>query len=227
MGPIQIFLLGLEDFAAIGGIAEELAALSDRGTIRIVDARFLLKGADSEVVAVRASDLDDSEREDLRCAAGALVGLGAGAVLGGDEGAAAGLVLGASAAMDVGELGMNAAEISQLGEELEAGDALLLLVIENVWAAGLPGAFRDAGVVFGQQDYLAPEGLMALGAMLGLQVALDARGSVADDRELVVGGKANRPPPTANLCEEQWVRRLQADLGDYAEFAGAVDRLVA
>ena len=174
MGPIQIFLLGFEDFQATGGIADELTALNDAGTIRIIDARFLLKESDDEVVAVRVSDLDDSEREDLRAAAGALVGLGAGAVLGGDDGAAAGLVLGADAAMDVGELGMGEAEIGALAEELEVGDALLLLVIQNVWAAGLAGAIRDAGVVFAQQDYLSPEGLVALGALLGLKVAIDA-----------------------------------------------------
>jgi hypothetical protein len=60
--------------------------------------------------------------------------------------------------------------VSQL---LEVGDALLFLVLENVWAMGLAAAFREAGVVFAQQDYLAPEGLVALGAMLGLEVALD------------------------------------------------------
>jgi hypothetical protein len=174
MGPIQILLLGFEDFHATGGIADELTALSDVGTIRIIDARFLLKQSDDEVVAARVSDLDDSEREDLRAAAGALVGLGAGAVLGGDDGAAAGVVLGADAAMGIGELGLSEAEVGQLAEELEVGDALLLLVIENVWAAGLAGAIRDAGVVFAQQDYLSPEGLVALGAMLGLGVALDA-----------------------------------------------------
>jgi hypothetical protein len=174
MSPIQILLLGFEDFHATGGIADELTALSDAGTIRIVDARFLLKESDDEVVAVRVSDLDDSEREDLRAAAGALVGLGAGAVLGGDDGAATGLVLGADAAMNVGEIGLSEAEIGELAEELAVGDALLLLVIENVWAAGLAGAIRDAGVVFAQQDYLSPEGLVALGAMLGLEVALAA-----------------------------------------------------
>lgn len=173
MGPIQIFLLGFEDFQATGGIAAELTALSDAGTIRIIDARFLLKDSDNEVVAVRVSDLDDNEREDLRAAAGALVGLGAGAVLGGEEGAAAGLILGADAALGVGELGLSEAEIGALAEELEVGDALLLLVIENVWAAGFANAIRGAGVVFAQQDYLSPEGLVALGAMLGLEVALE------------------------------------------------------
>jgi hypothetical protein len=173
MGPIQIFLLGFEDFQDTGRIADELIALSDAGTIRIVDARFLLKESNDEVLAVRMSDLDESEREDLRAAAGALVGLGAGAVLGGEEGAAAGLVLGADAALGVGELGLSDAEIGELAAELAVGDALLLLVIENVWAAGLAGAVREAGVVSAQQHYVSPEGLVALGAMLGLEVALD------------------------------------------------------
>jgi len=174
MGPIQIFLLGFDDFRTTGGIADELTALSDAGTIHIIDARFLLKQSVSEVVAFRVSDLDNSERENLRAAAGALVGLGAGAVLGGEDGAAAGLILGADAALDIGELGLSAAEIGELAEDLEVGDALLLLVIENVWAAGFANALREAGVVYAQQDYLSPEGLVALGAMLGLEAALDS-----------------------------------------------------
>ena len=173
MGPIQIFILGFQDFLATGGIAAELEALSEAGTIRVVDARFLLKDGEDDLLAVRASDLDDTEREDLRAAAGALIGLGAGAVLGEEEGAAAGMILGAEAALGVGEIGMSDAEIAALGDEMEVGDALMLLVIENVWAAGLAGAIREAGVVFAQQDYLRPEGLVALGAMLGLEVALE------------------------------------------------------
>jgi hypothetical protein len=173
MGPIQIFILGFEDFQATGGITDELEALSDAGTIRIIDARFLLKSADDELLAVRASDLDDFEREDLRMAAGALIGLGAGAVLGGDEGAAVGAVLGADAALGVGEIGMTDGELLALGDGMEVGDALLLLVIENVWATGLRDALRDAGIVFAQQDYLTPEGLVALGTLLGVEVALE------------------------------------------------------
>ena len=170
MGPLQIFLLGFEDFAVTGRIAAELEALSDAGTIRVVDARFLVKESEDEVVAVRASDLDEDERAELRAAAGALVGLAAGAVAAGDEGAAAGALLGADAAMSA-EFGMTAEQIDALADELEVGDALLLLVIENVWAAGLRDALRDAGLVFAQQDYVTPEGLLALGAMLGAAAA--------------------------------------------------------
>jgi hypothetical protein len=49
------------------------------------------------------------------------------------------------------------------------GDALLLLVIENVWAEGLRDALRDAGAIMAGQDYLTPEGLVALGALLGVE----------------------------------------------------------
>ena len=95
-------------------------------------------------------------------------------MLGGEDGAAAGLVLGADAALGVGDVGLSEAETGALVEELEVGDALVLLVIENVWAAGFAGALRDAGVVFAQQDDVSPEGLVALGAMPGLDVAPDS-----------------------------------------------------
>lgn len=172
MGPIQILLLGFEDFEASGGIAAELAALSDAGIVRVIDARILWKDSEGEVFALRASELDDAEREDMRAAAGALVGLGAGAVIGGEEGAAAGLVLGADAALGVGDLGMGAAEIDALAEDLQPGEALLLLVLQNEWAAGLAAALRDAGLTYAQHDYLSPDALVALGALLGLEVAV-------------------------------------------------------
>ena len=52
MGPIQIMLLGFEDFNATGGIATELAALSDAGIIRVIDARFLLKDSPDGAIVV-------------------------------------------------------------------------------------------------------------------------------------------------------------------------------
>jgi hypothetical protein len=171
MGPIQIFLMEFEDFRATGGIVDELEALSEAGTIRVVDARFLLKESDGSLIAVRATDLDDAEREDLRAAAGALLGLGAGAALGSDEAALAGAILGADAALAAGPVGMTDEDVAAIGESLEVGDALLLLVVENVWATGLRDALRDAGLVSFEQDYLTPEGLIALGALLGLEAA--------------------------------------------------------
>ena len=171
MGPIQIFVLGFEDFRATGGIAAELVKLSDAGIVRIVDARFLLKEGEADLIAAHVSDLTDAEREDLRVAAGALMGLGAGAVLAGEEGAIAGSIIGADAALGIGEIGLSAENIKALGEEMKVGDALLLLVIENVWAAGFRDALRDANLMFADQGYLTPEGLVELGALLGIEMA--------------------------------------------------------
>lgn len=173
MGPIQIFLFGFEDFEATGSIAAELGALSDAGTIRIITARFLLKESSDSLVAMRVSDLTDHEREDLRAAAAALIGMGAGAVIAGDDGAVAGALLGADAALGVGDIGLTDAEILAIGDEMEVGDALLLLVIENVWAEGLRDALRVSGVTFMQQDYLTPEGLVQLGALMGIDAVLE------------------------------------------------------
>ena len=172
MGPIQVFLLEFEEFQATGGIVAELEALSEAGTIRVLDARFLMKESDDELIAARATDLSETEREDLRAAAGALIGMGAGAVLGGDdESALAGAILGADAALAADAVGMSDEDIATIGDALEVGDALLMLVLENVWASGLRDALRAAGLVYAEQDYLTPEGLVALGALLGIEAA--------------------------------------------------------
>lgn len=42
---------------------------------------------------------------------------------------------------------------------------------ENLWATGLRDALRAAGLVYAEQDYLTPEGLVALGALLGIEAA--------------------------------------------------------
>jgi hypothetical protein len=93
-------------------------------------------------------------------------------VLGGKDGAAVAAILGADAALDVGEIGLTADDVASLGSGMELDNALLLLVIENVWIAGLRDALRDAGLVYAEQDYLTPEGLVALGAMFATEIAL-------------------------------------------------------
>lgn len=168
MGPIQILLFGFEDFAATGAIVNELDRLGAAGTIRVVDARFLLKDDNGDLLAVRATDLSEDERDDLRAAAGALIGMGAGMVAAGEEGAVEGAILGAEAGYWIGEQGLSAEEIEALGEELGPGDALLLLVIDNSWAEGLRDAILDAGAVFTRGEYVTPQGLVALGALLEL-----------------------------------------------------------
>lgn len=164
-----MFLLGFESFQATGRIAQELTFLSDAGLIRVIDVRFLLKETEDAVVGLTASELDSAERAKLRDAAGALVGLGTASESAGE--APGQPVLGPDAALGIGGIGLTDAEIRELAADLEVGDAVLLLVIENVWASGLAQALRDAGIVYAKQDYVTPEGLVALGAMIGAEVA--------------------------------------------------------
>lgn len=172
MGPIQVFLFEFEDFNGTGRVIEELDALGEAGTIRLIDARFLLKESETDLLALRASDLTESEREDLRAAAGALIGFGIGATMGdGEEDAAVAALLGAEAALASGPVGMTDEDIATIGDALEVGDALLMLIIENIWATGLRDSLREAGLVYMEQDYLTPEGLIGLGALLGIEAS--------------------------------------------------------
>ena len=66
IGPIQAFVIGFPDNELFEGrIAEELARLSDVGEIRIIDAVFVIR-EDGEAAVVSVSDLDDTQRTELR-----------------------------------------------------------------------------------------------------------------------------------------------------------------
>lgn len=65
MGPVQTFLLDFEDSMPTDLVAEGLEGLSDAGTTRVVEARFLLKESDDEVLVARNTDLREDERAGL------------------------------------------------------------------------------------------------------------------------------------------------------------------
>lgn len=171
MGPIRVFLLEFQNFQTTGGVVAELSKLSGAKTIRLVDARFLVKESESEQLALRDSNLAEDEREELRAAAGAWIGIGAGAVLGSEGGAVKGALLGAEAALAAGPVGCSDEDVETIGEAVDVGDALLLVVAENVWATGLRNALRETGLVYMEQDYLTLVGLVALGQLFGIQAA--------------------------------------------------------
>ena len=49
-----------------------------------------------------------------------------------------------------------------------------MLVLEHVWAARLRDALQNSGSTYADQNYLTPEGLVALGAMLGIEATITA-----------------------------------------------------
>jgi uncharacterized membrane protein len=165
-GPIQILAVGFASNDRFEGrIADELIAASDAGTIRLIDVLFVIR-EDDEVGVMRASDLDEEQREELGAAVGALIGLGAAGIDGFVEGAELGAEV-----MAEGGLGILEDIADDLVEELPEGTSALLLIIEHRWAIGLRDAVLDAGGVLLANRWLGIGELVSLGAALAEETA--------------------------------------------------------
>jgi hypothetical protein len=165
IGPIQAFVVGFPDSDLFEGrIADELARLSDAGAIRVIDAVFVMRDGD-DVAALSVSDLDDDQRNELRAAVGALVGLG----VAGAEGAEAGAEAGGTSDAE----SPHAAEVIAAGllEDLPDGSSALVLAIEHLWAVPLRDAVRDAGGIVLGAASITPEDLVVLGMDIGDEAA--------------------------------------------------------
>ena len=139
IGPVQILVVGFPSNDRFEGrIAEELFALSDAGTIRLIDALVVMR-EDGETIIARTSDLDEEQREELGAAVGALVGLGAAGI----EGFIAGAELGADVAA-TGGLGIVEEIADEFIEGLPDDSSALLLIIEHRWAIAfaMPSSMR-------------------------------------------------------------------------------------
>jgi hypothetical protein len=97
-----------------GEIAPALEELVDSGIMRIIDLAFVTKGPDGNVFTMELEDLDSP----------------AGAAFKQFE-------------SEVGDL-VNQQDLLAVGEDLEANSSAAILVWEDVWAAKLANAIRDA-----------------------------------------------------------------------------------
>jgi len=160
-GPIQILAIGFPETDRFEGrIAEELARLSDSGVIRIVDLLAVLV-EDDEIDVLRATDLDDAQREAFGAQMGALIGLGAAGI----DGFLAGEEIGAEIANE-GGIGLVEAIGAGFIEGLPEGSGALLLIIEHRWAVGLRDAAVQAGGVLMANQWIGAQELVVLGAAL-------------------------------------------------------------
>jgi uncharacterized membrane protein len=162
IGPIQMVAIGFEQAEFKGDILREIQAATERGDIRLVDLLAVHKDREGNVVAAELSGLTLHERMELGAVIGGLIGLGAA----GEEGMEAGVLAGAMLVADEYEYGMDADAIASIGEDIPAGGAGVLLLIEHRWALGLKRAIRDAGGIVLAQDMLSPEALVAVGKAL-------------------------------------------------------------
>jgi uncharacterized membrane protein len=161
LGPVQLIVLGLPNENLQGRIAQELAAASDSGTIRVLDALAIQKEQDGTVVSLGASDLTTDQRAELGAIIGGLLGYGAA----GDEGVEAGAEMGAVAFADH-DFGLSGDDIKAIAKDIPPGTTGVLILIEHRWAIPLKEAMQSTGGVVLAQGMVRPETLIAMGSRL-------------------------------------------------------------
>jgi len=158
LGPVQLLVVSFDRPDFHGQIADELAKLADANMVRVLDAIVVNKDLDGEVTTIEFSDLSTPEIEEVGAKIGALIGLGAGGI----EGAAVGAELGAEAASD-GFL-LDDLDLVDVLDEVPAGCAAAIALIEHLWAAPLRDAIIDANGTPVVDMWVHPMDLVAIGA---------------------------------------------------------------
>ena len=118
IGPVEYMIVAFPGNKFRGEIAPALADLVESNTIRIIDLAFVGKDADGNVVAFELSDLDEDVQEQINTLDPETGGL------------------------------LNEEDLMAAAEELDPNSSAALLVWEDIWAAKVAQAIRDAdGVV--------------------------------------------------------------------------------
>jgi hypothetical protein len=137
IGPVDVIVIGFPKGSPMTGSAVPLLVdLVEQGIVRILDVMFVGKDEDGTVSGFEARDLDDK-------------GVGDFAVF---DGASSGL--------------LGDAEIEDAGGVLEPGEAAVVLVYENRWAAPFAAEVRrNGGQLLASQRIPVPDVIAALDAI--------------------------------------------------------------
>lgn len=114
IGPVEYMAVAFPGNKFTGKIAPALAELVENKTIRIIDLAFVAKGADGELVMMEVEEMDSAVGAAFR-----------------------------EIEDHVGEL-ISEEDLRKIGAELEPNSSALMLVWEDLWAAKLAGAMREA-----------------------------------------------------------------------------------
>jgi uncharacterized membrane protein len=197
-GPIQVFVIGFDEFDATGAIMAELRRVRKRGVIRIVDVLFVQKDDAGEITtSMHLTDLPESERQRLGAIAGGLIGLSAGGL----ETALAGAELGAFAVSER-DSGLGLDRIRELASAIPAGGAAAILVIEHHWAARLRDAIADAGGRSLMQAMISPDALALVGHELRAKIEAEEAIEALEAVKLAAALEVARTLADAELIEE-------------------------
>jgi len=158
VGPVQLIVLGFPEPNFHGEVIAELERLRDNDMIKVIDALAVHKGPNGELEAAHLSNLSDEEAIELGSKVGALIGLG----FEGEKGAEAGALAGAEATSTGVEV-FSDADAWDVLEDIPAGSAAALLLVEHHWAVPLRDAIAAAGGYRIGDAFISPLDLIGIG----------------------------------------------------------------
>ncbi len=164
IGPLQVLVVGFDaDTEFSGTILDELERLMTRGTIRVIDLRFLTRLGDETVAELELSGLEGDEAEAYGTVIDRLRELAGQDVEGdGDSG------------------GIGPAQIERIADELDVGESVGILLFEHTWATELKTAIRGTGGRLVTQGFLTPEAALMVGAEVAAIAEAEATIELAD-----------------------------------------------
>jgi uncharacterized membrane protein len=196
-GPIQVFVIGFDQFEPTGKIMAELRRVRKRGVIRVIDMLFVQKDRQGNITSsTHATDLSGAERQRLGSMAGALIGL----QMGGMEGAIAGSEMGALAVAER-DYGLARDQLRDLANSIPNESAAAILVIEHHWATRLRNALAGAGGRLLMQAMITPQALVMVGAELNAVIEAQQVIEAAEEVKLAAAMEVAQVLVEARLIE--------------------------
>jgi hypothetical protein len=159
LGPVQFVAFEFDTLDRFrGGILDKIEDLTAVPSVRILDALFVAKDDNGDLIALETSDLGSEEDDEFL---GVIIGELMGFSFVGEGPAETPQDL-----ADASAIGVTPADIRRIGHDLARGSALALLLVEHRWATGLRDEIRAAGGSLVSQGFLTADGLVAVGAEL-------------------------------------------------------------
>jgi uncharacterized membrane protein len=159
---VQLIVLGFRNPNFHGEIIAELERLRESDTVRVIDSLAVYKSADGELEVEHLSNLSEQEAVELGSKVGALIGLGIEGEQGMDAWAAAGAETVAAQGGVKAFTGPGAWDVL---EEIPAGSAAALVLLEHHWAVPLRDAIARAGGFRISDGFISPLDLIEIGLL--------------------------------------------------------------
>jgi hypothetical protein len=131
LGPIGYLIVEYSGNKYTGNAFRELLNLVDRGLVRILDLRFVMRADDGSLAVMELSDIDADGEFDFGLFAGVTSGL------------------------------LDESDLKEAANALEPNSAAAVMVYENRWAAPFTQALREAGASLVSAGFIPQDALLA------------------------------------------------------------------